>query len=274
MRLLHRKVSLESLLDRNGGDINDALDLKVNKTDCKPATDLHIDAKYVENPNYGRFKTNFIYFTIPLTTTHIDIGVYDQYEFIQSASTSTATPDPIVRISGVPLESYLTTGNYILTGQTSSMLDELEYYGAPQINTNYSIEENSYSAILQKTPSFINYVINAADGTQYVLGTGVKYHESFVETRLIYDKKTDSFIPINRVDFEAKGQGWTENNTSLEELVKDDKLIGITSIAEIENGINIDRGGYDVFQNHYILGEVNTLDDLATYRNNYFKLNL
>jgi len=272
MRLLYRKVSLESLLDRNVGDITQDLDLKVNQTECKPATDLHIDGKYVKNPNYGRFKSNYVYFTIPLTTTHIDIGLYDQQPFIQSASTSSADPDPIVRKSGVPLESYLTTNNYILSGQTLSRLDELEYYGAPQVNVNYSTDENSYSGILQKSPAFINYVINAADGTQYVLGTGVKYFESFVQQRVVYDKKTDSFITINLVNFEAKGQGWTENNTSLEELVKDDKLMGIASMTEIQNDINIDRGGYDVFQNHYILGEVNTLDDLATYRNNYFKL--
>jgi hypothetical protein len=36
--------------------------------------------------------------------------------------------------------------------------------------------------------------------------------------------------------------------------------------------ITINRGNYAAMERHYILGEINSFDDLEKYRNNYFKL--
>jgi len=272
MPLLYRKVLLDSILDRENGTYLGPVSLKLTQLDCDPISQLEIDSKYNPNPNYGQLKTDYIQFVIPLFERVSSVGVYYQEEFIPLTTVVDEEPDMIVRKQGVPLQNYLTEDNYYLKGQTESRINEIDYYGPIQTNINYSEVQGSYTGVLQKTPQNLIYVINGEDNGGYVNGTGVKYFESLVEKRIIFDKKTKTYKQINLVNFEAKGQGWTADNVVLQELVKDDKLMGITGITEVENDINIDRSQYSVFEHHYILGEVKSMTDLVSYRNNYFKL--
>lgn len=55
-------------------------------------------------------------------------------------------------------------------------------------------------------------------------------------------------------------------------LFVNDKLFG-TSYVDVDlPKISIDRGNYTAMERHYILGEINSFDDLEKYRNNMFKL--
>ena len=55
-------------------------------------------------------------------------------------------------------------------------------------------------------------------------------------------------------------------------LYVDDRLFG-TSYVDVDlSKIPIDRGDYTAMERHYILGEINSFDDLEKYRNNLFKL--
>lgn len=55
-------------------------------------------------------------------------------------------------------------------------------------------------------------------------------------------------------------------------LYVDDRLFG-TSYVDVDlPKILIDRGNYTAMERHYVLGEVNSFDDLEKYRNNLFKL--
>lgn len=272
MPLLYRKLSLDSIIDRKNGFYLEPTSYKLDQSDCEPKSDLDLDAIYNPNPNYGQLKTDYIYFVIPLVQKTSAIGIYYQEEFVPMPEIIDDDPDPIVRKQGVPLENYLTTDNYQLKGQTESRLNEIDYYGALQVNINYSDMQGSYTGVLLKNSQNVVYVINGVDNNGYVNNTGVKYFESLVEKRIVFNKKTKNYEEINLVNFEAKGQGWTENNVVLEELVKDDKLIGISAVTEVQNDINIDRSQYNVFEHHYILGEIKSMTDLISYRNNYFKL--
>jgi hypothetical protein len=274
MRLIYRRVLRDSIFDFGNGDITPELNVTLfqDECDCDPPSTITHSAKYNQNTNYGKLKTDFLYFAVQLTTTTLDIGSYNNEDFIPYTETIDEPYDIFVRKRGVPLENYLTTDNYLVTGQTESRINEIDFYGNPQVNLDYDDVEGSFTGFLVRTPVSVTYVINAEDQNGYVPNTGVKYYESLVEKRLAYDTKSKSYIEINLTNFEAKGQGWTANNVELKQLVKDDRLFGITEVAEIENEINIDRGGYNVFEHHYILGEVNNLTDLTTYRNNYFNL--
>lgn len=272
MPLLYRKVLLDTIIDREKGVYLESVSVNLNQLDCEPQSQLNLDAKYNPNPNYGKLKTDYIQFVIPIFENTSNIGVYYQEPFIPSDTVVDEDPDMVVRKRGVPLENYLTTDDYKITGQTESRLNEIDYYGALQTHVNYSDTQGNYTAALIKNTQNIIYVIDAEDNGGYVSGTGVKYFESLVEKRIVYDKKTKTYKQINLVNFEAKGQGWTADNVVLEEIIKDDKLMGITAVTEVENDINIDRSQYSVFEHHYILGEVKSMSDLVSYRNNYFKL--
>lgn len=50
------------------------------------------------------------------------------------------------------------------------------------------------------------------------------------------------------------------------------KLFGSTFVESSEDELQISRGIYAAFERHNILGEINSMDDLKNYRNNYFKL--
>jgi len=274
MRLIYRKVLRDSLFDFSNGVIEDPINITLtqDECDCDPPVTINHEGKYNPNLNYGKLKATHLNFAVQLTTNGLDIGSYDDEDFIPSGIILNEPYDIFVRKPGIPLENYLTTDYYFVTGQTESRVNEIDFYGNPQVNFDYDDVDGSFTGFLSRTPVSLTYVINAEDQNGYVPNTGVKYFESLVEKRLVYDNKTKSFIEINLVNFEVKGQGWTANNVELRQLVKDDMLFGITEIAEIQNEINIDRGGYNVFENHYILGEVNNLTDLITYRNNYFNL--
>lgn len=274
MRLIYRKVLRDSLFDFSNGVIEDPINITLtqDECDCDPPATINHEGKYNPNLNYGKLKATHLNFAVQLTTNGLDIGSYDDEDFIPSGIILNEPYDIFVRKPGIPLENYLTTDYYFVTGQTESRVNEIDFYGNPQVNFDYDDVDGSFTGFLSRTPVSLTYVINAEDQNGYVPNTGVKYFESLVEKRLVYDNKTKSFIEINLVNFEVKGQGWTANNVELRQLVKDDMLFGITEVAEIQNEINIDRGGYNVFENHYILGEVNNLTDLITYRNNYFNL--
>ena len=274
MRLIYRKVLRDSLFDFSNGVIEDPINITLtqDECDCDPPVTINHEGKYNPNLNYGKLKATHLNFAVQLTTNGLDIGSYDDEDFIPSGIILNEPYDIFVRKPGIPLENYLTTDYYFVTGQTESRVNEIDFYGNPQVNFDYDDVDGSFTGFLSRTRVSLTYVINAEDQNGYVPNTGVKYFESLVEKRLVYDNKTKSFIEINLVNFEVKGQGWTANNVELRQLVKDDMLFGITEVAEIQNEINIDRGGYNVFENHYILGEVNNLTDLITYRNNYFNL--
>ena len=50
------------------------------------------------------------------------------------------------------------------------------------------------------------------------------------------------------------------------------RLFGSTFVEGGRDDLHISRGTYAAFERHNILGEINSMDDLKNYRNNYFKL--
>lgn len=171
---------------------------------------------------------------------------------------------------------------------------ELDYY--------YIIFNNGYVKINDKTINSFNkikftYIIGAQiDSDENIIeNSGIKYEEirecSFhkknfkieereeeycfckIEPLSLYSLENNFKKPYARLlslklDDNYDNFTYTVFNTSL----YDDRLLG-TSYVDVDiPKISVDRGSYTAMERHYILGEVNSFDDLEKYRNNIFKL--
>ena len=62
------------------------------------------------------------------------------------------------------------------------------------------------------------------------------------------------------------------NDVQVYPVFKEEYLLGVSSIENLDANIYIERGINAAFERHLKLGEVRTLDDLVTYGNGYFKI--
>lgn len=93
---------------------------------------------------------------------------------------------------------------------------------------------------------------------------------------VVFDYLTDSYYKCIVKDSSGTTDGLDKESSwqllNFSHLYVDDRLFG-TSYVDVDlPKIPIDRGNYTAMERHYVLGEVNSFDDLEKYRNNLFKL--
>ena len=121
------------------------------------------------------------------------------------------------------------------------------------------------------------------------LSTGIKYTETrsidiYNET-IFYDGRNISVkgCTIGSSTFESSNYNIYDKPCAIAEYNKSNKVFGLHTFSDdrlfgnvlVENdntNINVNRGNYTAIERHNILGEVNSMDDLKNYRNNFFKL--
>ena len=121
------------------------------------------------------------------------------------------------------------------------------------------------------------------------LSTGIKYTETrsidiYNET-IFYDGRNISVkgCTIGSSTFESSNYNINDKPCAIAEYNKSNKVFGLHTFSDdrlfgnvlVENdntNINVNRGNYTAIERHNILGEVNSMDDLKNYRNNFFKL--
>ena len=121
------------------------------------------------------------------------------------------------------------------------------------------------------------------------LSTGIKYTETrsidiYNET-IFYDGRNISVkgCTIGSSTFESSNYNIDDKPCAIAEYNKSNKAFGLHTFSDdrlfgnvlVENdntNINVNRGNYTAIERHNILGEVNSMDDLKNYRNNFFKL--
>lgn len=87
--------------------------------------------------------------------------------------------------------------------------------------------------------------------------------KTYKQNDVIFDYLTNSYYRYN-------SRKWEPLNFA--HIFANDKLLG-TSYVDVDlPKITVDRGNYAAMERHYILGEINSFDDLEKYRNNLFKL--
>ena len=121
------------------------------------------------------------------------------------------------------------------------------------------------------------------------LSTGIKYTETrsiniYNET-IFYDGRNINVkgCTIGSSTFESSNYNIYDKPCAVAEYNKSNKAFGLHTFSDdrlfgnvlVENdntNINVNRGNYTAIERHNILGEVNSMDDLKNYRNNFFKL--
>lgn len=121
------------------------------------------------------------------------------------------------------------------------------------------------------------------------LSTGIKYTETrsidIYNDTIFYDGHNISVkgCTIGSSTFESTSYNINDKPCAIAEYNKssktfelhtfsDDRLFGNVLVANDKANINVNRGNYTAIERHNILGEVNSMDDLKNYRNNFFKL--
>mgnify|MGYP003423971804 FL=1 len=90
--------------------------------------------------------------------------------------------------------------------------------------------------------------------------------------RLLSLKWDDNYDNYGKFLDDNYGNDGIFTNTVFNTSFSDDRLLGTTYVDVDLPRISVDRGTYTAMERHYILGEVNSFDDLEKYRNNIFKL--
>lgn len=121
------------------------------------------------------------------------------------------------------------------------------------------------------------------------LSTGIKYTETrsidIYNEEIVYDGRKISVkgCTIGSSTFESSNYNIYDKPCAIAEYNKSNKTFGLHTFSDdrlfgnvlVENdntNINVNRGNYTAIERHNILGEVNSMDDLKNYRNNFFKL--
>ena len=137
--------------------------------------------------------------------------------------------------------------DYVVSGQTTSQLDVLRTYNGTLIENLNMSDNNSYSAVINNNPSYIEYVIGGEiDNGVYVNNTGLIYRD--------YEDRTEYYYYPSKIKHKIYTH-YFKNGDTLNSLYD----------LEIENedDLFIDRGG-SVFPlgYHLILSELNNTDEL------------
>lgn len=141
-----------------------------------------------------------------------------------------------------------TTVPFIISGFTSSKLNELKLYGPTKFDETITIQKGGlpYGKVNMITSGYTSYTINNVD-----------YYD--------YPDKTTLFI--------ANSSGLTSNELVASAITKQEVLINVVDSPEIQSEIFIERGKLSGFESLQRLGEVDNMGDLKSYGYGYFKIN-
>jgi len=137
---------------------------------------------------------------------------------------------------------------FIISGFTSSKLNELKLYGQIKYETLRPIIKKGefYGQITEMNDQYTAYTVNEIDYFDYPDGTTIYFVESY---------------------------GLNEDNQVYSGTTKEEVLLGIVDSPEIQSEVFIDRGKLSGLESLQRLGEIDNIGDLQNYGYKYFKIN-
>lgn len=145
-------------------------------------------------------------------------------------------------------EPVFTQNSQQITGLTESRLLEVKTYDKQQ---PYKIGVNGVTDILY----------NPSNGTYY------KIYYTIDNIDYITDLNT------NTTSYSYYTRGFDSTNSNNHSVIKKDKYLGLNQEIEVNNLINIERLEISVFDPHYRMIGLNSLNDIESYGSgNYFKI--
>jgi hypothetical protein len=137
---------------------------------------------------------------------------------------------------------------FIVSGFTSSRLNELKLYGNNPFDTTVTVSKGGqpYGKVDVINADYTSYTIN--DITYYDYPNGTTYYI-------------------------MNSSGLTSNDLVASGITKEEVLINVVDSPEIQSEIFIERGKLSGFESLQRLGEVDNMGDLTSYGYGYFKIN-
>lgn len=221
---------------------------------------------------YNIKKTNekFYFFNFFIVQTYDNLGSFSNLPFISSPiQRDLSVRDKFFRIDNTSIESWFNSEHLIVSGTTSSRLDELKSYDllSPYI-VNFDIDSINY----------INYNGVLINGVSRI----TKLDDEII---YVFDANNDSLIgSVNQntglrfvdKDFETNFYFTSEDhnltNSIIEANFKEEYLVGIVDKLETKNDIFIDRGNINVNERILKMSDINNLSQLENYGNGFFNL--
>jgi hypothetical protein len=290
MKTYQYTISIDSIINRDPSFYQKAKEFKEIDF-CENETVKSYPSFLYTNPNYGRITEPYLYFTIEIPNHFDDIGLYHSEDFIQFTG---FTDDNIIICetddysNKFPFDTHPnfrrpTTNNDIywtaesdrfsVSGNTTSRLNEIDFYDSTIVEGKNYGDENGFDGVIGTTARTFKYTINGGvENDSYVYKSGVELTQYTDQTTLIFDPVTNSFKEVPLVNFMYYIRGYTEDLFSIQQPVKNPNLYGITHIEDTVSNLQFGRPTYSVFQNHYVLGEINSFEDLRNYKNNIYNL--
>lgn len=145
----------------------------------------------------------------------------------------------------------------IVTGYTDSKLMEVMTYDRNnpyQVGVNGVIQADYDNTVIPPQPTYVEYVIN---GILYKTSIGSKLFPG-----------NDDLFQTNTVYF-FEASGLTEQDIN---VIKTEVEMGISFPPKIEKEIFIERQSISIIERHLRMGEINSVDELETYKNGYYNI--
>lgn len=213
-------------------------------------------------------------YTVTLTQTN-PWGITQVSQTVQSPFSGVTISNPQGNItftpqggnwSGIPLNyDFIFTGDsenvvsqqtsnnftsvpFVVTGYTSSKLDELKLYGTVKYDPSVIVKKfgQDYGQVLSINPSYTSYTIDNVTYFDYANGKTV---------------------------FVLNSSGLTSNMLVATGITKEEVLMNVVDSPEIQSEIFIQRGKNSAFEALQRIGEVDNLGDLVRYGYGFFKIN-
>jgi hypothetical protein len=150
--------------------------------------------------------------------------------------------------------SYQATSNFVsvpytVTGYTESTINDLQQYGSskfppPGIQVTGSTGNVGTYYGPDPTNTYVAYTINGVD---------------------FYDYQDFTLFAI-------QSSGITENDLSVEPLIKDETLLNVVMEPEVQSNVYVERGKISALESIQRLGEVNSVGDVETYGYGFFNV--
>jgi hypothetical protein len=277
---IYKKISLEPFINRDypiiraGIDTITATDENGNHVETIP---LGADEYVNENEKYGKIDRSFIYFPIYFTQTIENIGLFTNEEFIAADDLINSEPDYFTRKTGLNVEYYYTFDEYLVTGSTESQIEVVQLYSQ---NNPYVAGLNvsdtpslDFTGVLSVTTDSVIYVIGGQldNSGNYIPNTGIIY-ETFLYDKLIQNPLTGEYSEIPYTTFKYYTKGIRDYNTVLMALIHEEKYLNVINEALIDNDLLFDRGVVNVNERHLRMSEIDTVEQLIRYNQNYFNV--
>ena len=228
---------------------------------------------------YGTMTASTVYLPIFITQTFDNTGLMIDQPFTDSGSTITLTGNTYnTRMPGTTPDMYYDVGD-MLSGYCDSRLTECRHYGVPQYIPNVPVDPTTVVDFEGNTVSSFNELFNlnstlTSGTTTYTIGGNPldPGYGTIDQRSGIFLIDYGLYTASSKTIFVTKNEGINSGNSSLSANTSIEEYLGIVFPPETQSDVFIIRGRSTIFEPHFKLGEVESVDHLERFGNGYYNV--